>query len=83
MYKRQVLTQLVCVNGVNRLTARVSSLSVSLILVVRKAVSLIISVIVMNNDSGSMWLWIGAAGVLIGTVGYTYGGMQSARKKTD
>lgn len=78
-----VLTQLVCVNGVNRLTARVSSLSVSLILVVRKAVSLIISVIVMNNDSGSMWLWIGAAGVLIGTVGYTYGGMQSARKKTD
>lgn len=36
-------TQLLCVAGVNRLTTRVSSLTVTLILVVRKAVSLVIS----------------------------------------
>ncbi|WFD34620.1 golgi uridine diphosphate-N- acetylglucosamine transporter [Malassezia cuniculi] len=76
-----VLTQLICINGVNRLTARVSSLSVSLILVVRKAISLIISVVVINHDAGSLWLWIGASWVLIGTVGYTYGGIQGALKK--
>ncbi|KAF9040668.1 UAA transporter family-domain-containing protein [Panaeolus papilionaceus] len=39
------MTQLVCVAGVNRLTTRVSSLTVTLVLVVRKAVSLVISVI--------------------------------------
>ncbi len=39
------ITQLVCVAGVHRLTTRVSSLTVTLILVVRKAVSLVISVI--------------------------------------
>ena len=39
------ITQLVCVAGVNRLTTRVSALTVTLVLVVRKAISLIISVI--------------------------------------
>ncbi|KAF8966455.1 UAA transporter family-domain-containing protein [Flammula alnicola] len=39
------ITQIVCVAGVNRLTTRVSALTVTLVLVVRKAVSLIISVI--------------------------------------
>ncbi|RXW23612.1 hypothetical protein EST38_g2252 [Candolleomyces aberdarensis] len=37
------LTQLLCVAGVHRLTTRVSNLTVTLILVVRKAVSLVIS----------------------------------------
>lgn len=39
------ITQLFCVAGVHRLTTRVSALTVTLVLVVRKAVSLIISVI--------------------------------------
>ncbi|KAF8632032.1 hypothetical protein AX17_004975 [Amanita inopinata Kibby_2008] len=39
------LTQLICVAGVNRLTTRVSALTVTLILVVRKAVSLVLSVL--------------------------------------
>ena len=39
------ITQLVCVAGVNRLTTRVSALTVTLVLVIRKAISLIISVI--------------------------------------
>ena len=39
------ITQLVCIAGVHRLTTRVSALTVTLVLVVRKAVSLIISVV--------------------------------------
>ncbi|KAF8628518.1 hypothetical protein AX15_003847 [Amanita polypyramis BW_CC] len=39
------LTQLVCVAGVNRLTTRMSALTVTLVLVVRKAVSLVLSVV--------------------------------------
>lgn len=39
------ITQLFCVAGVHRLTTRVSALTVTLVLVVRKAVSLIISVL--------------------------------------
>jgi UDP-xylose/UDP-N-acetylglucosamine transporter B4 len=39
------ITQLVCVAGVNRLTTRVSALTVTLVLVIRKAISLIISII--------------------------------------
>lgn len=82
-----VVTQLLCINGVNRLTARVSSLSVSLVLVVRKAVSLVISVVLFNKQTGNLALWSGAVAVLTGTVGYTYGGLAarpptSVRKKT-
>ncbi|WFD26612.1 golgi uridine diphosphate-N- acetylglucosamine transporter [Malassezia nana] len=71
-----VFTQLLCINGVNRLTSRVSSLSVSLILVVRKAVSLLISVVLLNQQTGSLPLWSGAAAVMVGTLGYTYGGLR-------
>ena len=73
-------TQLVCINGVNRLTARVSSLGVSLVLVVRKATSLVISVVLLNGEAGSLGLWGGAAAVMLGTLGYTYGGMQPKAK---
>jgi solute carrier family 35 (UDP-xylose/UDP-N-acetylglucosamine transporter), member B4 len=67
-----VATQLVCSSGVNRLTSQVSSLTVTLILVVRKATSLILSVY-LNGGSGGTQLWVGAALVLLGTVGYTLG----------
>jgi UDP-xylose/UDP-N-acetylglucosamine transporter B4 len=43
-------TQLLCVVGVNRLTGRVSSLTVTLILTVRKAVSLLLSVTVYGGQ---------------------------------
>ncbi|KAJ7485248.1 UAA transporter family-domain-containing protein [Mycena galericulata] len=55
------VTQLLCVAGVHRLTTRVSALTVTLVLVVRKAVSLIISV----------WLGRGAEVDLRGTIGYS------------
>ena len=76
-----VLTQLFCVAGVNRLTARVSSLSVTLVLVVRKAVSLAISVLLLGNSRGSAYLWGGAAAVLVGTIGYTLGSTKPPPKK--
>ncbi|KAG7085855.1 hypothetical protein E1B28_003390 [Marasmius oreades] len=40
-----LITQLVCVSGVNRLTSRVSSVSTNLVLTTRKAMSLCISVL--------------------------------------
>lgn len=70
------VTQLVCVAGVHRLTTRVSALTVTLILVVRKAVSLILSVVFLSNgskDVNATLLWCGAALVLLGTVGYSMG----------
>ncbi|KDQ12692.1 hypothetical protein BOTBODRAFT_176127 [Botryobasidium botryosum FD-172 SS1] len=66
-----LVTQVVCVAGVNRLTARVSSLTVTLVLSVRKAVSLVLSVVVIGGGSGNLGLWGGAAAVLGGTVLYT------------
>ena len=66
------LTQLFCVVGVNRLTGRVSSLTVTLILTVRKAVSLLLSVAVYGGQANAM-MWSGAALVFIGTIGYSTG----------
>lgn len=70
-----VFTQLLCVAGVNRLTSRVSSLTVTLILVVRKAVSLLISLLLFGDagmdQSQKLRLWAGAALVFTGTVVYS------------
>lgn len=69
-----VLTQLVCVAGVNRLTSRVSSLTVNLTLVVRKAVSVIISLTLFGDkgmDQQQRLLLFGGAGlVFFGTILY-------------
>ena len=66
------LTQLLCVAGVNRLTTRVPALTVTLVLVVRKAVSLVLSVLLFDgaNVTWAM-LWTGAFLVFTGTVAYT------------
>lgn len=76
------LTQLLCVAGVNRLTTRVPALTVTLILVVRKAVSLVLSVVLFDG-SGVAWgmLWSGAFLVFAGTVGYTVSGRASKKDK--
>lgn len=88
-------TQLFCLAGVNRLTARVSSLTVTLTLVVRKAVSLLISEAFLDvvgrtpmDKQGRLMMWSGALLVFAGTVGYTLGGLQrvedsAAKKKED
>ena len=76
-----VLTQLFCVSGVNRLTARANSLTVSLILVVRKAASLGISVLLLGGSRGNnVCLWAGAAAVLVGSFGYTLGSRRAVSK---
>jgi solute carrier family 35 (UDP-xylose/UDP-N-acetylglucosamine transporter), member B4 len=76
------ITQLFCVSGVHRLTTRVSSLTVTLVLVVRKAISLIISVLFLDAKGGQRenpLMWIGAALVLLGTVGYSFGSSQGKK----
>lgn len=71
------ITQLVCVAGVHRLTSRVSSLTVTLLLVVRKAVSLLISVFLFSDryermDLTSRAMMLGGAGmVFAGTFAYS------------
>ncbi|KAK0231479.1 UAA transporter [Armillaria fumosa] len=76
-------TQLVCVAGVNRLTTRVNSLTVTLVLVVRKAVSLVLSVAMRQTASNvdMRLLWAGAAMVLLGTVWYSLGGKKAKTKE--
>jgi UDP-xylose/UDP-N-acetylglucosamine transporter B4 len=73
-----VLTQLLCINGVNRLTSICSSLTVTLVLVIRKALSLAISVLILapargEEMHGKWMLGAGATSVLLGTLGYAIG----------
>lgn len=88
------LTQLVCASGVNRLTTRVSNLTVTVVLVVRKAVSLIISVWLFGggkkeenmDERGRLLLWSGAACVFLGTILYSLasgGGSKGVPKKKE
>jgi UDP-xylose/UDP-N-acetylglucosamine transporter B4 len=84
------LTQLLCVSGVHRLTTRVSALTVTLVLVVRKAASFVISVLWLRglghstnadmSTEGWLTMWFGAGLVLAGTVGYSVG---SGRKSIE
>ncbi|KAA1470342.1 UAA transporter [Dentipellis sp. KUC8613] len=65
-----LLSQLVCVSGVNQLTSRVSSVSTQVVLTTRKAISLVFSVWWF----GSGWnvqLGLGASMVFIGSLWYT------------
>lgn len=69
-------TQLVCVAGVHRLASRISSLAVTLTLVVRKALSMVISVVLFGDQLSMDWahkvmLWAGACLVFAGTILYT------------
>ena len=76
------LTQLLCVAGVNRMTTRVPALTVTLVLVVRKAVSLVLSVVLFDgSDVAWGMLWSGAFLVFAGTVGYTISGRASKKDK--
>ena len=78
------LTQLLCTAGVNRLTTRVPALTVTLVLVVRKAVSLVLSVVLFDgSDVTWSMLWSGAFLVFAGTVGYTVSGRTSKKGKKE
>lgn len=76
-------TQIVCIAGVNRLITRVSSVSVVMILAVRKAASLALSVAWAHVRGAPvpnpLRLWLGTAMVLGGTVAYAHASSTSHR----
>jgi len=70
------ITQLICVAGVHRLASRISSLAVTLTLVVRKALSMVISVVWFGDNlamdtNQKIMLWAGATLVFAGTILYS------------
>jgi UDP-xylose/UDP-N-acetylglucosamine transporter B4 len=71
------VTQLVCVTGVHRLlTSSYSVLTVNLVLVIRKVVSLMLSVL-MDGNWRQPRLWTGASLVTLGTILYAVAGQSS------
>lgn len=63
-------TQFVCISGVSKLTSMTSSVSVNLILAIRKFVSLILSVLIFQNPF--TWQnWLGAILVFAGSMIYS------------
>ncbi|KAJ2371058.1 golgi uridine diphosphate-N- acetylglucosamine transporter, partial [Coemansia sp. RSA 2611] len=65
-----VLSQLVCVSGVHRMTAMSTSLSLNVVLNLRKLVSLILSVLLFKN-SVTPGMLFGCALVFLGTFAYS------------
>jgi len=65
-----LVTQLICVSGVSRLSSRVSSVSTNLMLTTRKAISLCFSVWWFDNG-WNMKLGFGAAMVFMGSLLFT------------
>ena len=64
------LTQYVCISSVFVLTTECTSLTVTLVLTLRKFVSLIISIIYFQNPF-TIWHWIGTILVFYGTLMFT------------
>ncbi|KAI0343167.1 UAA-domain-containing protein [Trametopsis cervina] len=65
-----LITQLVCVSGVNQMTSRVSSVSTNIVLTMRKAISLCFSVWWFGNG-WNFQLGSGASMVFLGSILYT------------
>ncbi|XP_066561262.1 UDP-xylose and UDP-N-acetylglucosamine transporter [Amia ocellicauda] len=65
-----VITQYVCIRGVFILTTECTSLTVTLVVTLRKFISLIISIIYFKNPF-TAWHWVGTLVVFIGTLMYT------------
>lgn len=65
-----VITQYVCIRGVFILTTECASLTVTLVVTLRKFLSLIISILYFHNPF-TTWHWVGTAVVFLGTLLYT------------
>uniref|UniRef100_UPI003AACF944 UDP-xylose and UDP-N-acetylglucosamine transporter n=1 Tax=Centroberyx gerrardi TaxID=166262 RepID=UPI003AACF944 len=65
-----VITQYVCIRGVFILTTECASLTVTLVVTLRKFLSLIISILYFQNPF-TAWHWVGTAVVFLGTLLYT------------
>lgn len=75
-----MLTQYVCIAGVNRMTSVATSLTLNLVLNLRKFTSLIFSIIYFDNDFG-FGAKMGSVLVFLGTLIYTRAGLQSNPKQ--
>lgn len=64
-----VITQYVCIRGVFILTTECASLTVTLVVTLRKFLSLIFSIIYFQNPF-TTWHWVGTAVVFVGTLLY-------------
>lgn len=64
-----IITQYICVSGVQKLSSLCSSVTLNLILNIRKFISLLISVIFFDNPF-SLWSWFGSVFVFLGVVWY-------------
>ncbi|XP_061576996.1 UDP-xylose and UDP-N-acetylglucosamine transporter [Cololabis saira] len=65
-----VVTQYVCIRGVFILTTECTSLTVTLVVTLRKFLSLIFSILYFQNPF-TAWHWVGTAVVFVGTLIYT------------
>lgn len=65
-----LITQLICVSGVNQMTSRISSVSTNIVLTTRKAISLCFSVWWFGNGWNGQ-LGTGAGMVFLGSILYT------------
>ncbi|KAF9779173.1 UAA transporter [Thelephora terrestris] len=75
-----LLTQVVCVSGVNKLTSATSSVSTSVVLTVRKAISLCLSIWYFGSD-WNYSLVFGAGMVFVGSLTYSTAGRSVVNKK--
>ncbi|KDQ61653.1 hypothetical protein JAAARDRAFT_123135 [Jaapia argillacea MUCL 33604] len=76
-----LVTQLVCVSGVNQLASRVSSVSTNIVLTTRKALSLCLSVWWFGNGWNGQ-LGLGATLVFLGSLLYTQAQVSQPKRKT-
>ncbi|KAI8100021.1 UAA transporter [Halteromyces radiatus] len=77
-----MITQYICIAGVNRMTAVCTSLTLNLVLNLRKFTSLVISIIYFENAFGLV-AQIGSAFVIFGTLIYTRAGLKKPVTSND
>ncbi|ORX58216.1 UAA transporter [Hesseltinella vesiculosa] len=76
-----MVTQYVCIAGVNRMTAVCTSLTLNLVLNLRKFSSLVISIVYFDNDFGPL-AKLGTAIVIFGSAIYSWAGLPTKQPKT-
>nr|XP_040018707.1 LOW QUALITY PROTEIN: UDP-xylose and UDP-N-acetylglucosamine transporter-like [Gasterosteus aculeatus aculeatus] len=79
-----VITQYVCIRGVFILTTECASLTVTLVVTLRKFLSLIFSIMYFQNPFTG-WHWVGTGVVFLGTLLYTevWGSVRAALRGPD
>ena len=65
-----VVTQYLCIAGVHKLSSIASSVTLNLVLTIRKFISLLLSIIIFKNQF-TLVNWAGALSIFVGTVFYS------------